>query len=201
MHIPKLAFTIILLATAFFIGRWNVIADTTHNETSAAASGDTESIDVRLARAHLNLSKLDLRRGMELEKQIPGRLPPAMLEKLQSHVEIDEERLAQCLTSDPSESLKVNVRRAESQVRLAEADVERKRARVAVAPDAFNRLYLERAQATAELASLNLEMARSLGSNTEAIQRHLQWQIDDLGQQVRQLQLESFAGIRSWSNK
>ena len=187
MRNSKVGLTIVLFATVFTVSLWSAKADSPKPEKTASKSNNAESLDVRFARAHLELAKLDLRRAMEANKRIPNLMSAAFFEELRLHAEIDEERLEQCLMGEDADSHQICIRSAEAAVKIAEADLKRKRTRHQRMPSTFSKLHVERAEVSAELAKLNLERAQEL-DGSEAAWTHLQWQIDELRHQVLELQ-------------
>ena len=182
----------VVVATVLSFSLESAKADQAEPENTSSAVGDDESIEVRLARAHLQLAKLDLRRAMEANKRIPNVLPAAFIETLQLHVVIDEEQLRHCLNGEHHDSDQMCIRRAEARVKIADADVKRTRAVHERIRSTTSKLDLERATAVANMAKLNLERTRE-PEHSESTLTHLQWQIDDLRHQVLELQMEMTA--------
>ena len=147
-----------------------------------------ESIEVQLARAHVKLAKLDLKRAQEVNKQVPGVYSQEFIEKLQLHVAIDEAHLEESLKGEEAEAHQVCIRRAKALLELAQADLNRESAIFDRSPTESHKLNVNRALAVAEIARLNLEQTRHPDSS-ESIHKHLQSQIDQLRHQVLELQM------------
>ena len=145
-----------------------------------------ESLQVRYARAHLELARLDLRRVTELNERVPNALPAGTVDEFQLHVELHEEQLKQYLRGEKADIHQVLVRRAQVEVELAEADVQRHRQAHAEFGTASSQLELERAELVANLAKLHLERVRSLDA-AKSILLDMQWQIEDLRNEVIEL--------------
>ena len=182
----------LFVATVFSYSLERAKAEKPEPENPSSPPKDDESIEVRLARAHLQLAKLDLHRAMEANKQIPNVLPDTFIETLQLHVVIDEEQLRHCLNGEHHDSDQMCIRRAEARVKIADADMKRTRAVHERMQSTTSKLDLERATAVANIARLNLERTRE-PEHSESIVTHLQWQIDDLRHQVLELQMEMTA--------
>ncbi|MCY2985865.1 MAG: hypothetical protein NTY15_19740 [Planctomycetota bacterium] len=187
MHYLSSALAVILLSAMLTISWWSAKADQPESDGAAANSVQNESVDVRLARAHIELAKMDLRRAQEANERI-RIYSVEFIEKLQLHVAIDEAELEQCLKGEDYDSHKVCVRSAEASLKVAEADLRGARAAYQPMPTADSALAAERAGMVVELAKLNLERAKGL-SNSESVLTHLQWQIDELRHQVLELQM------------
>ena len=180
---------IFMIVSAMIGGLLIATADQPKAEETLAEVNDNESIDIRYARAHLELAKLDLRRALEWNKRVPHLFPAVTIEKLRRHVVIDEEQLKQCLMGQDSDLHEVCIRTAEAAVEIAEADLKRKRGVHERMPTTFSALNVERSRAAAKVARLNLERTRAQ-ETAESVVAHLQWQIDELRNQVLELQLQ-----------
>jgi len=176
------------LATLFAIGTgfslWNLQA-----QDAVKTVEHSENVDVRIARAHVELAKLDLRRAQEANERIPLLFSEEYLEKLRLHVTIDQARLEECLKQDHSDSHNVWLRGAQASVQLAEADFTAARALYKDTPTEANLLRAQRAEIVVNLSRLNVEKMKQLGE-TETYIAHLQFQIDQLQHQVLELQMK-----------
>ena len=177
-----------VLGTALTFPWWSARADQPGQENSAAED-DRESVEIRFARAHVELAKLNLRRAVEANKRTPNVFSKEFMEKLHLHIAIDEAQLAQHLKGEDADAHQVCIRGAEASVKLAEADWKRKQDSHQQAPTAAGALVVERARLVAEIAKLNLERAKELNAS-ESLLKHLQWQIEELRHQVLELQMQ-----------
>jgi hypothetical protein len=180
--------TLVFLVTALSISLWSARADQPKPEKTAPESNDHESVKVRLARAHVELAKLDVRRVLEINQRVPNVFSAEFIEKLRLHVVIDEAHLEQCLKREDADLHEVCIRSAEAAVKIAEADLKRKRATYQRMPTDASALHVERAAVVAKIAKLNLERTQHL-EDSESVLTHLQWQIDELQHQVLELQM------------
>ena len=164
--------------------------------TAAAAQPDAkeatapseESIEIQLARAHVQLAELDLRRALEVNKRVPNTFPPEVVEVFRLHVTADRAHLEGCLSgkaADPHEAL---IRRAETALAFAEANLKRTQKINELMPSDANALNVERATVVARIAELHLEDTKQLDSPQSTI-AHMQRQIDELRHQVLQIRL------------
>jgi multidrug resistance efflux pump len=171
-----------LIAGGFLFGLSLLRADPSKAEKPAT----DENLQVRYARAHLELAKLDLRRVTELNKRVPHAVSAGTIDECQRHVEIDEEQLKQYLKGDKADIHGIFVRRAEIEVELAEANVQRQREVHVEFGTASSELELERSQLVAQLAKLHLERARSFDV-AKSMLFDMQWQIEELRNEVAEL--------------
>jgi hypothetical protein len=165
---------------------WSAKADQPKSESTTANPHDDESVQVRLARAHLKLAKLNLRSALEANKRIPHVYPTEYIEKLRLHVVIDEAELEQCLKREYKDPYQVSIRSAEASVKIAEADLRAAREVHRRMPTTANAIAVERAAAVAEIATLNFARTKQL-QNADSVMTHLQWQIDQLRHEVFEL--------------
>lgn len=132
---------------------------------------------------------MDLRRVEELNKKLPRVLSEGIIDEFRRHVEVDEEQLNQYLKGEKADFHKICVRSAEAAVEVAEADLQRERALHERLRSTSSEMDVERAAAVAELAKLNLERIRSQ-EPSESVLTHLQWQIEELRNEVLELRLK-----------
>lgn len=152
-------------------------------------SQEQESLNVRYARAHLALAKLDLRRAMEMDNQIPNFYPISAMESLRRHVAIDQEQLKQAKQAPNGNFHDIFVRSAEASLKMAKADLRRKQKAREKMPDATSIYEEKRAEAIVEIAKLQLEITNDKESSQYSLM-YLQWQIEELRNQVLELQLQ-----------
>ncbi|MCF7962161.1 MAG: hypothetical protein K9M08_15600 [Pirellula sp.] len=184
------ALTVVMLGAMLTISWWIAKADQPKSDSAAANPVQNESVDVRLARAHVKLAKMDLRRAQEANERIQNLYSAEYLEMLKLHIAIDEAELEQCLKGEDDDLHKACVRSAEASLTVAEANLRRTRAFYQLMPTTGSDLAAERAGLVAELAKLNLERANGL-TNLESVLTHLHWQIDELRHQVLELQMKA----------
>jgi hypothetical protein len=163
-------------------------ADPPATKTPSIEPAAEESLDVRHARAHLELAKLDLRRAQEWNKRLPHLYSARTMDYLRKHVEIDREQLKQIVGRQYADVNEIYVRGAKAAVELADADVQRKQVMFKLAPDDYNALELDRAIAVAKVAKLNYERTAAQKNSIHTLS-NLQWQIEELRNQLLELQI------------
>ncbi len=156
---------------------------------------EEESLEIRYARAHLELAKLDLERAKAWNQRIPNVFSERTLDFLRKHVEIDEEQLKQAMRPDFVDVHEIYVRTAKAALDIAEADVARKAASYKKEHDHYSGLELDRAMAFAQAARLNLERTLNQGGALHSIS-YLQWQIEELRNQILELHVKVEAASR-----
>jgi hypothetical protein len=168
------------------------------DEKSAAKeahAAEEESLEIRYARAHLELAKLDLERAKAWNQRIPNVFSERTLDFLRKHVEIDQEQLKQAMRPDYVDIHEIYVRTAKAALDIAEADVARKAATYKKERDNYSGLELDRAMALAQAARLNLERTLNQGGSLQSIS-YLQWQIEELRNQILELHVKVEAASR-----
>jgi hypothetical protein len=158
-------------------------------QISAKAPSDAESLDVRYARAHLELAKLDLRRAREIFSRYPQAMTVRTIENLEKHIAIDEEQLKQAKKTPDGSLHRIHVRGAEVALELAQADLKRKRMVFEKMPSTMAQLDVERAAAVAKVAMLNLERTKAQQASLSSLS-YLQWQIETLRNDLLELRIQ-----------
>jgi len=152
------------------------------------ASSETESLDVRYARAHLELARLDLLRALMIEQGQPNVLPKNVIENLDRHVVIDQEQLKQAALGGDGNMHEIYLRTAEHSVQAAETDLARKQASFKRMPTELGALDIKRAAAQVKLAKLHLEKTQKQQVSLSSLS-YLQWQIDYLRNELLELRV------------
>ncbi len=164
--------------------------------TSSESDGE-ESLDVRHARAHLELAELEMRHALEWNKRIPGLFSERTIAYLRKHVEIDGEQLSQSIAHQNPDVHEIYIRGAQAAVELADADVQRRQAIYKSFPDNFHALELDRAIAVAKVAKLNLERTVAKKGSIDTLSQ-LQWQVEELRNQLLELQIKMEGKVPRW---
>lgn len=158
---------------------------------SANSHVEQESTDVRLARAHVKLAKLEVERALEANKRNANTYSAEYIELLKLHILIDEAELEQNLKGEDADAHEVCIKNAEATLKIAQSmltsfqDVHKR------APSSSTKFDLEQAAVNVEIAELELEQAKQLESHdTKAILLHLQRQVERLRHQVMKLQVK-----------
>lgn len=148
--------------------------------TANPARGADEGLDVRYARAYLQLARTDLQVDLDA---MPGTIPEAAIEPLRQIVAMAEAELEHALHEDAHRLHKVHIRNAEIVVERAEIDLQRavEMNRKAL----LNPLELRRARLKLEVAKLALAKAKAV--NPDNASEHTQWQLEELRKELLQI--------------
>jgi hypothetical protein len=148
------------------------------------APAEKEPLNVRYARAYLDLCKIDLQQAHNVNKSVAGTLTSSYLQPLEQAVRMAEEHLSDTLAEASGKQIAINLRNEEVAAKLAEINYQKAASANARVAGTVNDLELERLRLTAEVAKLTLEKAR-IASQTEL--GYLQWQVDQLHDEVYRL--------------
>jgi hypothetical protein len=155
----------------------------------------TESLEVRYARAQLQLAEANLERVNESNKQMERTVPSSIVAEYQDDVRVAQSRLQQAEAGKSAAEFQVWLARAEAERRAADTTWQKATTVNASAPNTFVPIDVERFRLRAELAKLQLERGQQLvGAGREA---QLQWQSDLLDNQVQRLKEETRDGMQS----
>ena len=159
------------------------------SQTTAPRNTIAESIEVRYARAQMQLAEANLNRVEQSNKQVTGTVPGSVVAEYQQDVQVAKTRLEQALAGPAPSEIQVWLQRAEAELRTAEATWKNSTAVNGRVPGTFGPLDIERYRLRAEVAKLQLERGQTLvDSGSEA---QLRWEIDVLDNQVQRLKEDS----------
>jgi hypothetical protein len=163
-------------------------------EPAAPHAAAPESVEVRYARAQLQLAEANLKRVDQSNQRLARSVPSSVVAQYQRDVQLAQTRLAQTQLAQAASGQAAN----DFQIWLARAAAERQTAETAwkgaqlansSVPGTFAPLDVERLRLRAEVAQLQLERGQALvGAGRET---QLQWQLDLLQNQVQRLEEES----------
>jgi hypothetical protein len=158
-------------------------------QAPAVQDSGAESVDVRYARAQLQLAEANLRRVEESNKRVERSVPANVVAEYRNDVAVAQARLEQATAGRAGGEFRVWLGRA-----AAERKAARTRWKSAVAandrvPGTFGALDVERFRLRAEVAALELERGRTLVDAGREAQ--LEWEVDLLDNQVQRLKEES----------
>ena len=159
------------------------------SKDQGAVGEPEESLEVRYARAHLELAQLDLKRAEYWNRRIPDLISARTIDFLKKHVEVDAEQLRQSQQENYADVSQIYLSGAKAALELAEADVARKQATFSSNGGTASALELDRALAVANVARLNLERTMSQNDSSQSIS-YLQWQLEELRNQILELQIK-----------
>ena len=156
--------------------------------TETTAGNLPENNGQRYARALLQLARLNLQNALDAGVKSPGIYSVGSIELLQQNVGIAEERLRQARQPGGGDGHSVHVRSSAAQLRVAEANL---RAAVALrkrSPKYIRKSGLERLRLIVEIARMRLAKAQEW-KTAGLTQAHMQWQLDQLREQIDELHL------------
>jgi hypothetical protein len=148
-----------------------------------------ESIEVRYARAQLQLAEANLSRVQQSNKQVERSIPSSVVAEYQDDVRVANTRLQQAAAGQSANQFQVWLERAAAERRAAETAWKNATAANRSAANTFAAIDVERYRLRAEVAALQLERDQSLASASRDAQ--LQWQADLLDNQVQRLKEET----------
>jgi len=162
----------------------------------------SESVEVRYARAQMQLAEANLNRVEQSNKRLARSVPSSVVAEYQYDVQVAKTRLEQATAGRAASEFQVWLQRAEAERRTAESTWKNATAVNGRVPGTFEPLDIERFRLRAEVAKLQLERGQALADFGREAQ--LQWEVDMLDNQVQRLKEESsratpFIGIYpSW---
>jgi hypothetical protein len=160
-------------------------------QPQASSRGDatSESVDVRYARAQLQLAEANLKRLEKSNERMPRSVPSSVVAEYQYDVQVAKSRLERATAGRAASEFGVWLQRADAERRTAETAWKSALAANARAPGTFQPLDVERFQLRTEVARLQLERGRALVDAGREAQ--LQWQIELLENQHQRLKEET----------
>ncbi|MGD9636012.1 MAG: hypothetical protein AB7G28_01745 [Pirellulales bacterium] len=168
------------------------------SQVPAASDRSGESVDVRYARAQLQLAEANLTRVQESNKRVARSVPSSVVAEYQYDVDVAKARLEQATGGRAASEFQVWLRRAEAEQKAAATNWRSATAANQRVPGTFGELDIERFRLRAEVATLQLERGRLLTNAGREAQ--LQWEVELLDDQVQRLKEEagratSFIGL------
>lgn len=148
----------------------------------------TESVEIRYARAQVELVEANLRRVQESNKRVDRAVPRSVVEEYQQDVAVAKTRFEHAASGGDATDFHVWLRRAASERRAAHTAWRSAVAANRRAQGTFDPLDVERFRLRAEVAKLQLERGRALVDAGREAQ--IQWQVDLLDNQVQRLNEE-----------
>ena len=170
-------------------------------QTPAPNHPISESVEVRYARAQLQLTEANLNRVEQSNKQVARSVPSSVVADYQHDVQVAKTRLEQATAGRAASEFQVWLQRAEAERRTAETTWKSATAANVSVPETVEPLDIERYRLRAEVAKLQLERGKTLVDSGREAQ--MQWKIDLLDNQVQRLKEElrqsaPFISFPSW---
>jgi hypothetical protein len=155
-----------------------------------ALQPEQDSVDVRLARAHVKLAQLEVEKAVEANKRIANTYSIEYVELLKLHVLNDEAELEQSLSNEQMDAHEVCIKNGEATLRIAKSMLPAYQALYQKIPNSNTKFALDQALLRVEIAELELEQMKELQSHDmKSVLLHLQRQVDRLRDEVTKLQL------------
>ena len=155
----------------------------------------TESLEVRYARAQLQLAEANLARVEQSNKQLERSVPSSIVAEYQDDVRVAKARLQQAMAGASAGAFQTWLERAEAERRSTETAWENAKTVNRSVPSTWMPIDVERFRLRAEVAKLQLERGQSLANAGREAQ--LEWQSDLLDHQVQRLKEETREGSQS----
>jgi hypothetical protein len=158
-------------------------------ETAAPNPLVSETVEVRYARAQLQLAEANLNRVEQSNKRVARSVPSSVVVDYRQNVQVAKTRLEQATAGRAASEFQIWLQRAEAERKTAETMWKSASAANVSVPGTVERLDIERYRLRAEVAKLQLERGHSLVASGREAQ--LQWEIDMLDNQVQRLKEEA----------
>jgi len=162
---------------------WQLLAGT----AAPPPAADQESLDVRYARAQLQLAETNLRKVRQMNQRTAGTVPAEVVVEFRQDVEVAQQRLQEAIRGE-SDSFQAWLHRAESLARSAELQWRNALAANQRTPGTIDATDVERFRLRFEVASLEYQRGQALIGRPREVQ--LQWQISLLEDQLQRLNRE-----------
>jgi hypothetical protein len=180
-------FSVILLTAVSLMGQ--------QVQLPAPSKPATESLEVRYARAQLQLAEANLERVNQSNKQVERTVPSSIVAEYRDDVRVAKSRLQQATTGRSASEFQVWLQRAETERRAADTVWKNATTVNESAAGTFVPIDVERFRLRAEVAKLQLERGQALVNAGREAQ--LQWQSDLMDNQVQRLKDETRDGMQS----
>lgn len=158
-------------------------------ETPAASSTVSESLEVRYARAQMQLAEANLNRVEQTNKKVAGSVPSSVVAEYQQDVQVARTRLEQATAARAAGEFQVWLERAEAEQKAAETAWKNAATVNSRVPGSFGPSEIERLRLRSEVAELQLERGQALVDAGREAQ--LRWQVEMLDNQVQRLKEQS----------
>jgi hypothetical protein len=158
-------------------------------QTPAPSDIKSERVEVRYARAQVQLAEANLNRVEQMNKKLARAVPGSVVADYQHNVQVAKTRLEQAAAAPAANDFQVWLQRADAERLAAEKTWKNASAVNSRSPGTFEPLDIERYRLRAEVAKLQLERGQTLIDASRDSQ--LQWEIDMLDNQVQRLKEES----------
>lgn len=148
-----------------------------------------EHVEVRYARAQLQLAEANLKRVQRMNQRLARSVPESVVAEYQQDADVARLQLEQAQPRSPGGEFQVWLRRAESESKRAESYWKKAVAVNVRSAKSFETLDIERFRLRAEVARLEFERGQALVQATHEAQ--LQWEVDLLNNEVQRVKEEA----------
>lgn len=132
------------------------------SQTPAPSNAISESIEVRYARAQMQLAEANLHRVEQSNQRVARSVPSSVMAEYQRDVTVAKTRLEHAAAGRDASAFQGWLQRAKSEQRTAETALKNAMAVNDRAPGTFDPLDIERFRLRAEVAKLQLERGQTL---------------------------------------
>ena len=159
------------------------------SEDAKSQNAKSDSVDVRYARAQLQLAEATLRKAQDQNRRVGETISAGLLAQFTDAVQVARAQLAAAENPGGADSLAAWIRRAESGVREAENRWKRAQEVNRLSAGTVAAIDVERLRLTVEIAKLQVERGKSLASASN--EAKLNWQVDVLNDDIARLKSQT----------
>jgi hypothetical protein len=178
--------TNILVVLAFFI-----VGQQSKSEPAPDSTAAAQTIDLRYARAQMQLAEANLQRVQRMNQRLARTVPASVVAEYQRDFEVAKAQMQQVESQGVEHGFAIWLRRAESIWKSADTIWKDAVKINQQAPGTLNTLDVERYRLRAEVTRLQLERGQSLVQGPHEAQ--LEWEVELLNNEVQRLKEESRA--------
>jgi uncharacterized protein YPO0396 len=149
----------------------------------------SETVDVRYARAQLQLAQANLQRVQQINQRLARTVPASVVAEYQGDLDVAKTQMQQAESRSVADGFSVWLRRAESIWKNADTIWKNAVTIKQRSTGTFETLDIERFRLRAEVTRLQLERGQLLVRGPRESQ--LQWQLDLVNNEVQRLKEES----------
>jgi hypothetical protein len=154
-----------------------------------STNAPSEGVDVRYARAQVQLAEANLKRVEQSNQQFERTVPKSVVAEYQHDLLVAKSRLVRVSSGKAGGEFQVWLQRGEAERAAAETAWETAKAANSSVKGTFGPIDMERFRLRAEVAKLQMERGQELVNGAREAQ--LQWEIDMLDNRVQRLTEES----------
>jgi hypothetical protein len=154
-----------------------------------AGGAQAESVDVRYARAQLQLAEATLRKALDQNRRVGETISAGLLAQFTDSVHVAKAQLQSAEHPGEADALAGWIRRAESAVREAENRLKRANEVNRLVAGTVAAIDIERLRLSVDIAKLQVERGQSVAkASSEA---KLRWQVDMLSDELTRVKSQT----------